>query len=650
MEIFLVFDLLVLSVVLKSINKESEKMKSRKNICLITIILLVIFSIVGCSLIPSTTQPKGTISGQVLIPPNAAELSKDITGWVPVAGAELTIVDASGVTHTVTTDENGYYSFENIAVNPNTVITATATVDGNKVVLKNVIPLAVAAEQDYDAGEMTPESTALALVVEALIVSGDAQADIDLEEITSGNNFSTLLGKVTTVLEAGGDVTGDADVVDTVNDIINPPTPTPVTPTPSTPTVTYYSITSLAGDGGTISPLGETTVTEGDDQTFTITSDEGYKISDVLVDGLSEGTVTTYTFTDIQADHTIAASFDCLTPESVNINIDSTDGKVCVGSCVTVETVTVSFSDASEELVISNLEDERLDWVVPNDVTFTKSTGELCTPIDAISGTTYKLEVTYTDKCGNPAMKGEVSVTVEDCYNITLNADPVAGGTVSDLTDAGPYLSGTEVSISAVPNSGYAFANWTTTSSGTFVNANSASTTFTMPAGNAEVTANFKSILFSEDFTGLSYGEIPENWTKSSNKWVGVVDENNAGGTAPEIVYVGSSSTSSVTDRLVSPSIDATGNSGLNLIFKYFVSHISYTYQLKVQVSTNNGSTWTTEATYSIDNQYYDMTATVAEVNLSDYDGNEFQVAWVFQGSPDGIITWKIDDIVILKD
>lgn len=626
-------------------------MKSSKNICFITIILLIVFFLAGCSLIPSNTQPKGTISGQVLIPPNADELSKDITGWVPVAGAEVTIIDVSGVTHTVTTDENGYYSFENIAVNPNTVITATATVNGNTLILKSVIPQSVTVDQDYDVGEMTPESTALALVVEALIASGETQADVDLEEITSSNKFSTLLGQVTTVLEAGGDVTGDSDVVDTVNDIINPPTTTPAPPTPSPPTVKYYTITSSVGDGGTISPLGETTVTEGADQTYTMTPDTGYEIYDVLVDGSSVGVLTTYTFTDIQADHTIEVNFDCLTPESVSINIDSADGKVCIGSCVTVETVTVSFSDATEDLVISDLEDERLVWVVPDEVTFTESTGELCTPITATPGTIYKLEVSYTDKCGNPVIDGEIPITVENCYTLTLNSYPVEGGTVSDVTDTGPYLSGTEVSISATPNSGYVFDNWAKTSSGTFANANSASTTFTMPAENAEVTANFKAALFSEDFTGLSYGETPYFWERGSSNWIGAVNENQAGGTAPEIVYVGSSSTSSVIHRLISPSIDATGNSGLKLVFKYYVSHM-YTdsYTLKIQVSTDGGDTWNTEKSLTIYNDFNDMKATVAEVNLSAYDGKEFLVAWVFDGYPTGIITWKIDDIVIFTD
>jgi hypothetical protein len=68
-------------------------------------------------------------------------------------------------------------------------------------------------------------------------------------------------------------------------------------------------ITASAGAGGTISPVGDVIVDVGSDQTFTITPDSCHTIADVLVDGSSVGAVPSYTFTDVTADHTIAASF-----------------------------------------------------------------------------------------------------------------------------------------------------------------------------------------------------------------------------------------------------------------------------------------------------------------------------------------------------
>ena len=70
-----------------------------------------------------------------------------------------------------------------------------------------------------------------------------------------------------------------------------------------------YKITATAGNGGSISPSGAVSVNNGADQEFTITADTGYRISGVVVDGLSVGAVSSYTFMKVVADHTIQAAF-----------------------------------------------------------------------------------------------------------------------------------------------------------------------------------------------------------------------------------------------------------------------------------------------------------------------------------------------------
>ena len=62
------------------------------------------------------------------------------------------------------------------------------------------------------------------------------------------------------------------------------------------PGVLQYVITATAGTGGTITPSGDVFVPQFGSQTFTITPDTGYGIKDVLVDGVSVGAVSTYTF------------------------------------------------------------------------------------------------------------------------------------------------------------------------------------------------------------------------------------------------------------------------------------------------------------------------------------------------------------------
>src|SRR5204863_167787 len=70
-----------------------------------------------------------------------------------------------------------------------------------------------------------------------------------------------------------------------------------------------YTITASAGANGSIAPNGAVSVNAGDNQSFTITPDTDYHVADVLVDGVSVGAVTSYTFTNVHATHTIAASF-----------------------------------------------------------------------------------------------------------------------------------------------------------------------------------------------------------------------------------------------------------------------------------------------------------------------------------------------------
>ncbi len=80
---------------------------------------------------------------------------------------------------------------------------------------------------------------------------------------------------------------------------------TPVTP----PSTRYYEITATAGEGGSISPSGTHSYAAGSDVTFTITPDEGWTVGDVTVDGVSYRQLGSYTFEDLDDDHTISVTF-----------------------------------------------------------------------------------------------------------------------------------------------------------------------------------------------------------------------------------------------------------------------------------------------------------------------------------------------------
>ena len=84
-----------------------------------------------------------------------------------------------------------------------------------------------------------------------------------------------------------------------------------------------FTITGTAGTGGSITPAGESTANYGSSFTYTITPDVGFLISDVKIDNVSAGTISSYTFSNITSNHNITASF---IPITFNIKGSSSAG------------------------------------------------------------------------------------------------------------------------------------------------------------------------------------------------------------------------------------------------------------------------------------------------------------------------------------
>gem|GEM_PF-829765 len=106
-----------------------------------------------------------------------------------------------------------------------------------------------------------------------------------------------------------------------------------------------------AADSGMVDPGGKAAtimVGQGANQTFTINPYSGCRIADVLVDGVSVGSVTSYTFTAVSAAHTLKASFAAIAAEEFVIT--ATAG---FGGTVTPSGETVVVSGASVPVAIT---------------------------------------------------------------------------------------------------------------------------------------------------------------------------------------------------------------------------------------------------------------------------------------------------------
>lgn len=88
-----------------------------------------------------------------------------------------------------------------------------------------------------------------------------------------------------------------------------------------------YTITTSAGANGSINPASAI-VPQGSNQSFSIIASAGYTVDDVKVDGTSVGAVDTYTFSNVQSNHSLSASFKiggtaCSTPPATPTGLSS---------------------------------------------------------------------------------------------------------------------------------------------------------------------------------------------------------------------------------------------------------------------------------------------------------------------------------------
>ena len=79
---------------------------------------------------------------------------------------------------------------------------------------------------------------------------------------------------------------------------------------------------------GSISPNGNVTVAQSASQTFTFSAANGFEIEDVVVNGVSQGIVASYTFSNVTSDATIAVTFK----NSNNTTDDSGGGVIDDGT------------------------------------------------------------------------------------------------------------------------------------------------------------------------------------------------------------------------------------------------------------------------------------------------------------------------------
>ncbi len=312
--------------------------------------------------------------------------------------------------------------------------------------------------------------------------------------------------------------------------------------------IVQYTITASAGTGGTISPSGQVKVNHGSNQSFSISANIGYDIQDVKVDGVSEGAIGSYTFTNVTSDHTIAAIFKIKT-YTVSVSSNPAEGGSVNGggtynhgaqvSCQATANEGYRFVNWTEGgVVVSensnytfNITANRnlvANFVRVYSVTFTVSDSD---GVVQGAGVSFNSEAKTTDSQGKavftdvlPGSKdysiskdgyedatGTVNVDSDESVDVTLmkksytlSVSTIGQGTVTKNPDKATYTHGEVVQLTANPDSGWNFDSWSGDLTGSTNPVN-----ITMDQ-NKTITGNFSEITYSITFSVRdSEGDLP---------------------------------------------------------------------------------------------------------------------------------------------
>jgi uncharacterized repeat protein (TIGR01451 family) len=206
-------------------------------------------------------------------------------------------------------------------------------------------------------------------------------------------------------------------------------------------TLKTYTLTVTSHSGGIVTP-GTKAVNYGTDQTFNIIPNTGHYIVDVRIDGVSQGPISSYTFTNVTTHHTIEASFAIYT---YTLGVFTYSGGV-----VTPGTKTVDYGSNQTFDVIPDPGYHILNVLVDgvsqgpiSSYTFTNVTGHHT--IEALFAiNTYVLSVAV-----NGSGKGYVTSDPSrvDCGNGHIGCSPV-------------FDHGTVVTLTPHPDPASVFAGW----------------------------------------------------------------------------------------------------------------------------------------------------------------------------------------------
>jgi len=185
-------------------------------------------------------------------------------------------------------------------------------------------------------------------------------------------------------------------------------------------TIFTYTITANAGNGGQINPSGTTQVVPGASQAYTITTNSGYHISDVLVDSISVGAVSSYTFTNVITNHTISANFaepDVTKPIVTNLSPQADSIQAHLNTLITLDIIDSGDGVDADSVRIK----------VNNDTVYSGNTAKYSSAYGQCYRTGTKADYTFT-------YQSNERFNFDQTFTVTVNAADLAGNLMDEYS------------------------------------------------------------------------------------------------------------------------------------------------------------------------------------------------------------------------
>lgn len=173
--------------------------------------------------------------------------------------------------------------------------------------------------------------------------------------------------------------------------------------------INQYTISATATTGGSVSPTS-ITVNEGENATIAITPNPGYYNSHLFIDGVSVDTTRSYTFYNVDRDHTLEARF-ALIPIIVDDPCDAPEN-IQVTPLVDTAFVTWEMPENAIGWIIRYKEQSATEWITINCETLCEQTAYTLIGLDSL--TTYVLQMATLCEDSTSLWSSEVTFTTHE--------------------------------------------------------------------------------------------------------------------------------------------------------------------------------------------------------------------------------------------